>query len=75
MHKTLSVVIPTLNEENGISDIIERVLAIEEPLVDVGVSGLELIVVDDGSQDRTAEIAFLSRIHAELREDGQQREA
>jgi glycosyltransferase involved in cell wall biosynthesis len=55
VHK-LSVVIPALNEENGIADIIERVLAIKEPLAKVCVSGLELIVVDDGSQDRTPEI-------------------
>jgi glycosyltransferase involved in cell wall biosynthesis len=30
MHK-LSVVIPALNEENGIADIVERVLAVEAP--------------------------------------------
>jgi glycosyltransferase involved in cell wall biosynthesis len=53
---TLSVVIPALNEEDGIADIIERVLAVKEPLAEVGVSDLELIVVDDGSRDRTAEI-------------------
>jgi glycosyltransferase involved in cell wall biosynthesis len=53
---TLSVVIPALNEEDGIADIVERVLAIREPLAEVEVSGLELIVVDDGSRDRTAEI-------------------
>jgi glycosyltransferase involved in cell wall biosynthesis len=53
---TLSVVIPALNEENGIADIIERVLTIKEPLARVNVSDLELIVVDDGSQDRTPEI-------------------
>jgi glycosyltransferase involved in cell wall biosynthesis len=53
---TLSVVIPALNEENGIADIIERVLAIKEALAKVNVSDLELIVVDDGSQDRTPEI-------------------
>jgi glycosyltransferase involved in cell wall biosynthesis len=53
---TLSVVIPALNEENGIADIIERVLAVKTPLAKVGVMGLELIVVDDGSQDRTAEV-------------------
>lgn len=53
---TLSVVIPALNEENGIADIVQRVLAIKEPLAKVGVSDLELIVVDDGSIDRTPEI-------------------
>ena len=53
---TLSVVIPALNEEDGIADIIERVLAVKEPLSRVGVSDLELIVVDDGSRDRTAEV-------------------
>lgn len=53
---TLSVVIPALNEENGIADIIERVLSIKEPLAEVGVSDLELIVVDDGSRDRTPQI-------------------
>jgi len=53
---TLSVVIPALNEENGIADIIERVLAIKASLAEAGVSDLELIIVDDGSQDRTPEI-------------------
>lgn len=53
---TLSVVIPALNEEDGIAAIIERVLAMREPLRGVGMDGLELIVVDDGSSDGTAEI-------------------
>jgi glycosyltransferase involved in cell wall biosynthesis len=53
---TLSVVIPALNEEDGIADIIERVLAVKGPLAEAGVSELELIIVDDGSQDRTPEI-------------------
>ena len=53
---TLSVVIPALNEENGIADIIERVLAVKAALAQVGVKELELIIVDDGSHDRTAEI-------------------
>src|SRR5215510_6054584 len=53
---TLSVVIPALNEEDGISNIIERVLTIKEPLARAGVEELELIVVDDGSKDRTPEI-------------------
>lgn len=54
---TLTVVIPAWNEEDGILAIIERVLAIEPALPAVGVTGLELIVVDDGSSDRTAELA------------------
>ncbi len=53
---TLSVVIPALNEENGIADIVERVLSIKAALAEAGVPELELIVVDDGSTDRTPEI-------------------
>lgn len=56
MVNTLSVVIPALNEENGIADIVERVLSIKEALAQAGVAELELIVVDDGSTDRTPEI-------------------
>ncbi|MGD8807586.1 MAG: glycosyltransferase family 2 protein [Chloroflexota bacterium] len=54
---TLSIVIPAFNEENGIQDIACRVLSIESALPSAGVGKLELIVVDDGSADRTAEIA------------------
>ncbi len=53
---TLSVVIPAYNEEDGIAAIVERVLAIGPALATVGVDGLECIVVDDGSSDRTPEI-------------------
>lgn len=53
----LSVVIPAYNEENGIAEIASRVLAVEPALQKVGVERLELLVVDDGSQDRTAEVA------------------
>lgn len=52
----LSVVIPSYNEEHGIADIIEKVLKTRALLAEVGVDGLELIVVDDGSVDRTSEI-------------------
>ncbi len=51
-----SVVIPALDEENGIAEIIERVLSISDELNKIGMRGPELIVVDDGSTDRTAEI-------------------
>jgi glycosyltransferase involved in cell wall biosynthesis len=56
MMTTLSVVIPAYNEESGIAEIIQRVLAISGDLKEVGVAELELVVVDDGSQDRTVEI-------------------
>jgi glycosyltransferase involved in cell wall biosynthesis len=53
---TLSVVIPALNEEDGIQDIMARVLSTRSDLKEVNVQDLELIVVDDGSTDRTAEL-------------------
>ena len=52
----LSVVIPAYNEESGVAEVIRRVLAVEPELKKVGLDGLELIVVDDCSKDRTAEI-------------------
>jgi len=54
---TLSVVIPAYNEEDGIAEIAHRVLAVREALRKVNVDDLELIVVDDGSKDKTVEIA------------------
>ncbi|MGZ9235954.1 MAG: glycosyltransferase family 2 protein, partial [Anaerolineales bacterium] len=53
----LSIVIPAYNEENGIAEIAARVLSVAPALKKVGVEGLELLVVDDGSRDRTAEVA------------------
>lgn len=53
---TLSVVIPALNEENGIAGILERVLATGRDLKSIGINGLEVIVVDDGSTDATARV-------------------
>ena len=53
----LSVVIPAYNEENGIAEIVSRVLSVQPALQQVGVKRLELLVVDDGSRDRTAEVA------------------
>lgn len=53
---TLSVVIPAYNEEDGIRSIMERVLAVKDALRQVGIEDLELIVVDDGSADHTADL-------------------
>lgn len=52
----LSVVIPAYNEEKGIAEIVNRVLAVQDKLKNVGVSQMELLVVDDGSRDQTARI-------------------
>jgi glycosyltransferase involved in cell wall biosynthesis len=52
---SLSVVIPALNEENGIDAILQRVLAQRDGLAAGGIRTLEVIVVDDGSKDRTAD--------------------
>jgi glycosyltransferase involved in cell wall biosynthesis len=52
----LTVVIPAYNEEEGITAILEQLSAQREPLAAVGVRDLEILVVDDGSRDGTAEI-------------------
>src|SRR3954447_15922448 len=52
---SLSIVIPALNEENGIDAILQRILAQREGLAQVGIDELEVIVVDDGSKDKTAD--------------------
>ena len=53
----LSVVIPAYNEEHGITEIATRVLSVRDDLKKVGVKYLELLVVDDGSRDKTAQVA------------------
>lgn len=55
--KSLSIVIPAYNEEGGIEEIARRVLKVKDSLANVNVNLAELLVVDDGSKDRTAEIA------------------
>ena len=52
----LSVIVPAYNEEGGIAEILDRVLSIRPGLQAVGVEGPEVLVVDDGSRDRTREI-------------------
>ncbi len=60
---SLSIVIPALNEEDGIREIAERVLNTRPDLAAVGFDQVELIVVDDGSTDRTpAIVASMSEV-------------
>ena len=55
---SLTIVIPALNEEDAIASTITRCLeARSEIMATAGLSGVEVIVVSDGSTDRTAEIA------------------
>jgi len=50
----ISIVIPALNEEDGIADTIKAIPKIE--LEKIGYE-VQIIVVDNGSEDRTAELA------------------
>lgn len=50
--KTVTIIIPAFNEEKSIERTIESALGINYP-----VEKLEIIVVDDGSKDRTYEFA------------------
>src|SRR3954471_10255764 len=51
----LSLCIPAYNEAGAVGETIERCLACEPALREAGISRFELIVVDDGSGDGTAE--------------------
>lgn len=56
-HK-LSIVIPAYNEEEAIASIIERSLASRKSIIEkCPVSSVEIMVVNDGSRDRTPQIA------------------
>jgi len=56
--RTLTVVIPALNEEQAISATLSRCLAVSEAICEsAGLERIEWIVVSDGSTDRTVEIA------------------
>ena len=54
---TLSIVIPAFNEEKAIGAIVQRCLAARDHIGDgTDVRDVEIIVVNDGSADRTAEV-------------------
>ena len=51
MSKTLSIIIPVYNEEKTIAEILRRVAE-----VNLGPIQKQIVIVDDGSADKTAEI-------------------
>jgi glycosyltransferase involved in cell wall biosynthesis len=51
----VSLIVPAFNEEHGIGRIIERALPTQRELAKLGMA-LEMLVVDDGSCDRTAQV-------------------
>ncbi len=60
----LSVVMPAYNEEANVEPMVEAVLQTFQPIT----SDLEVIIVDDGSRDRTAEkIRGLAAKHPKVR--------
>ncbi|MBV9080812.1 MAG: glycosyltransferase family 2 protein, partial [Elusimicrobia bacterium] len=52
--KTISVVIPAYNEERFIGTLLEKIRSVPLDQVDFRA---DIVVVDDGSKDRTSEIA------------------
>ena len=52
----VSIVTPVYNEQENLSELAERVFAVADELATTGMD-LELVLVDDCSQDRTQEIA------------------
>ncbi len=53
----LSIVIPALNEEEAIGPTLSRCLAAIPAICQAGIAQVEVLVVNDGSTDRTGEIA------------------
>jgi glycosyltransferase involved in cell wall biosynthesis len=63
--RSLSIVIPAYNEEKRLPSTLDQVIAF---LRQSSYSPFEVIVVDDGSRDGTAEVALAAaRRHAEIR--------
>lgn len=57
-HRSLTIVVPAMNEEETIGDTISRCSAKSTRIKEVaGLVDVKVIAVSDGSTDRTAEIA------------------
>jgi glycosyltransferase involved in cell wall biosynthesis len=58
MTETVSIIIPAFNEEDGIGEVLD---SIQQMMKSHAIEG-EIIVVDDGSTDRTAEVVSASGV-------------
>ena len=58
MPKTIAIVTPALNEERTIAEVISGI-----PRDIEGITAMEVVVVDDGSNDRTGELAGAAGAH------------
>jgi len=52
----LSICLPVYNEERAVAETLRRCLALGDDLRRCGIDAFEVIAVDDGSRDRSAEI-------------------
>ncbi len=58
MNEKLSIVIPAFNEEDSVDEILKRCLDARSVLMkNSGLSAVEVVIVDDGSKDKTLEKA------------------
>jgi len=58
LNEKLSIIIPAYNEEDSVDEILKTCLAARAVLIkDAGLSDVEVILVDDGSRDKTQEKA------------------
>jgi hypothetical protein len=58
VNEKLSIIIPAYNEEDSVDAILKSCLDARAPLIrDAGLSAVEVILVDDGSKDKTLEKA------------------
>jgi len=58
MSEAVSIIIPAFNEESGIGEVLE---SIQNMMTAEKIDG-EIIVVDDGSTDKTAEVVAASHV-------------
>jgi glycosyltransferase involved in cell wall biosynthesis len=59
----LTIIVPCFNEQEGLSACHERLSSVLASMVGSGIASYELLYIDDGSRDRTADL--LRSLHAQ----------